>query len=279
MPDTQCFFSVARYVADSRRNEGRNIGVLVIAPEQGYAGARFLLSRSNVQKGTKRFRMLEALLRSYEIEMPGEATPLFATLPGGWDRDRLSQLHQECTNLIQFTEPAPAYEEPDSLIERLYRERVQSKMGGRGRGAPWTSSRTADAFRTVFARYNKEDAIDDSGEIPLSDGTYNFGLAVKNGRPLFVVETVSLKLQNLRRVEHDAAWFAYVWPHVADETQAKGLLFAEREPRNVEAERCFNRIRGWAEAVKIEVHEDPAKEAKELAESIVGAVPSPSSVH
>src|SRR5207302_1310533 len=106
----------------------------VVSPEQAYAGARFLLSKANIQKGTKRYRTLEGLLRTYEIDMPGAVAPLFANLPGGWDEERLRQLHHECTNLIQFTAPAPAFEQPPGLLDRLYRDRVQPRTSARGRG-------------------------------------------------------------------------------------------------------------------------------------------------
>jgi DUF3037 family protein len=273
MPDARCFFTVVRYVPDARRDEARNIGVLVVSPDEGFAGARFLLSRANLQKGSSRFRILESLLRTYEIEMPGTTAPLFANLPSGWDRDRLQQLHEECGNLIQFTAPAPALDEPSELLARLYRERVKPRAGGRGRGPTWTPSRTVDTFRAVFTKHSKETAIDETGAVPLTDGIYNFDLTVKNGKPLYVLETVSLRVQNLARVEHDAAWFAYVWPHVESETHAMGLLFAERDKANVEAERCFDRIHRWARDVKIDVRDDPSTDVREFAEAIVEKVP------
>ena len=275
MSDAQCFFTIVRYVADSRRNEAKNVGVLVGCPERAFSGCRFQLSRANLQKGSSRYRIIEGLFEKFEIEMPAVETPLFAELPGNWDRNRLVEMHQECTNLIQFTEPAPAFEDPNTLLDRLYRERVHTTGSARGRGPTWTASRTGDVFRTVFGKHNLEDALDETGAISLSDGTYNFDLAVKNGRPLFALETLSLKVQNVGRVEHDGAWFAHVWPRVRDETSAQGVLIAERDTTSVEAQRSFDRIQRWTTEAGIELQEvqdDPPRRVRALAERLLSAV-------
>lgn len=209
--------------------------------------------------------------------MPGDAGPLVATLPAKWTKDDLIRLHRESTNLIQFTNPDPILGEPDDELQRLYQERVQPRTASRGRGARWTPARTAEIFRWVFARQHKERALDEYGAIPLSDGTYNFDLTIRNGKPLYVVETVSLKNQDLRRVEHEAGWFAHAWPHVHSETNAEGVLVAEREPLNPAAVEYYDRIQQWARLAKINV-QDPVH-ATSLAESIVERVPITGAAH
>src|SRR5919202_5046445 len=70
---------------------------------------------------------------------------------------------------------------------------------------------------------------------------YIFYATVRNCRPLFAPETLSFKVQNVARVEHDGAWFAHVWPHVHEQTKATGVLLAERAKISSAAERSYDR--------------------------------------
>lgn len=122
-----CFYTIVRYVPDPIRDEAKNIGVIVVAPEERFARARFMLSRSQVPAGTRRHHLLRSIMDSYQMEMPGSIE-----VPTSWNRERLLELHYECTNIIQFSAPHVAEGDPQRVLNLLFQQRVQPKGGGGG---------------------------------------------------------------------------------------------------------------------------------------------------
>ena len=87
-----CFYTIVRYVPDPIRDEAKNIGVIVVAPEERFARARFMLSRSQVPVGTRRYHLLRSIMDSYQMEMPESTLPLFEVeVPTTWNRERLME--------------------------------------------------------------------------------------------------------------------------------------------------------------------------------------------
>ena len=260
-----CFFSIVRYVADPIRNEPKNIGVLVVCPGRRFGGARFLLSRSGIAPSSSRYNLLQDLIRNYQIDLPGYNQPsLFAPVPFKWTRVELEELHRECTNLIQFTEPAAALAEPSRLLDELYCERIQTRE---------SSSRTnfsrgvaARVFRKAFHRYDRINWVQEDTRVQVKDDTYHFDLGIRNGQLYYAIETLSFRNIDLQRVEQAGGWYAYIWPKVAQETGAKGLLLVE-PPKDIGgAQDRFRRVTDWASAVGITVHN--ANETNKVAEKI-----------
>src|SRR5438093_13254554 len=109
-------YSVVRYVANPARNEPRNIGVVVLGGGGKFAHARFWLGDTGLADDPARYRLLCTVLSSCGFEMPtSSATEFEARGSNSSTVDRLRTLHEESTNLIQFTEPLPAPTDPAQL--------------------------------------------------------------------------------------------------------------------------------------------------------------------
>lgn len=133
--ETTCYYSVIRYVPDPIRDEAKNIGVIVSAPEVGYSKAKFALSRAQLQPGSPRHQLLQSLIRGYQIQLSERPALPFGDVPAAiWGREQLLSLHTECTNLVQFTEPHVRIGDPSAVLDEVHRERVLPKVsGGSGR--------------------------------------------------------------------------------------------------------------------------------------------------
>jgi len=260
-----CFFSIVRYVADPIRDEPKNIGALVVCPERRFGGARFLLSRSGIAPSSSRYDMLQDLIRSYQIDLPGyNQLSLFAPVPFKWTRVELEELHRECTNLIQFTEPAAALAEPSRLLDELYHERIQTRESSTRTN--FSRGIAARVFRRAFHRYDRIDWVQEDTRVQVKSDTYHFDLGIGNGQLYYVIETLSFRNVDLQRVEQAGGWYAYVWPKVAQETGAKSLLLVE-PPKDIGgAQDRFRRVTDWASEVGITVHD--ANETNQVAEKI-----------
>jgi len=119
-------FSVVRYVADPVRNEPRNIGVVVLGARGKFARARFWLGGAEeLRHDPGRYRLLCSVLSGCGFELPASPSDEFEVQGSGSSTlDRLKTLHEESTNLVQFTVPLPAPGDPGRLLEETYQERV-----------------------------------------------------------------------------------------------------------------------------------------------------------
>ncbi len=261
-----CFFSIVRYVADPIRNEPKNIGVIVVCPEMNFGGGRFLISRSGVAFGSSRYNLLQSLIRGYQIELPGYNQPsLFAPVPIQWTQVELEQLHNECTNLIQFTKPAVALSEPTQLLDELYRDRVQFR--GSGRKTSFSRAVAFHAFRNKFSHHGKLDWVQEDAEVQINRDTYHFDLGIGNGQLYYAIKILSFRNLDLQRVEEAGGWYALIWPRVKEETDAKGLLLVE-PPKGIGiTQDRYRRVTEWVSEAGIKVHD--AKETNKLAEELV----------
>jgi len=241
--DKECFYSIVRYVAHPERDEARNIGVLVIAPKVAFSKARFLISRSGVVSGTPKYQLLRSIMESYKIEMAEE--PALGFGPKDWTFDDLILLHNECKNIVQFTEPHVYYGDPHEVLDKLYRERVVPPFSYGGTGH-WTRAKAIEAFRKPFETFDKLDCLLESPKIGSGDKATSFDLGVKNGRLTHIIQNVSFKAKDVQRSEQVTGWFAITWSHLRAETNAEGILIAEPpEPRIKEAVRTYHKIQPW----------------------------------
>jgi len=265
-----CFFSVVRYVANPIRDEAKNIGILLICPEKGYGKSRFLLSRLRIQHDSRRYGVLQSLIRGYQIDLPGYyketlyKETLFAPLPPQWTQGDLEKLHLECTNLIQFTRPAAALGDPDKLLDEIFRERVQVKESGK-KTTP-TRRIAVRIFRKAFNSYGIADWIEEDTEIPVHHHNYRFDLGIKNGKLHYAIKTLSFQKVDLQRVEEAGGYYAHIWPIVRKETGAEGLLFVEPPKMSDATQERFELVTNWASEVGIAVHN--LNETQAVAEQI-----------
>lgn len=267
-----CFYTVVRYVAAPRRDEARNIGILLVCPDRGFAGSRFSLRRAGVAEATPRYRMLRELERTYRAEMPGETQAgLFGPPPKQWRRDDLEALHGECSNLIQFTQPLPYMGEPADVLEKLYQEFVRPRSSGWR--AVWTRGRAIRTFETVFAQYHVREWLHETPPVQTAGGTFDFDLGIGNGHWRYIIETLSFRNEDLLRVERAGAWFAKVWPAVGEATGAHGMLLVEPPEDRQDARERYERVRGWSREAEIEIH--TSDETAELATNIAKELRQP----
>jgi Protein of unknown function (DUF3037) len=265
-----CFFSVVRYLADPIRNEAKNIGILLICPEKKFGKSRFLLSRLRLQHDSRRYGVLQSVIRGYQIDLPGYykdtlyKETLFAPLPPQWGQGDLERLHLECTNLIQFTRPAVALGDPEKLLDELFRERVHVKGGGK----KYTPTRrfAANIFKRTFQPYGMDDWIEVDTEVPVHHHNYRFDIGIKNGKLHYAIKTLSFQKADLQRVEEVGSYYAHIWPLVYRETGAKGLLLVEPPQEFDVTQERFELVSHWASEAGIAVHK--LSETEEVAKQI-----------
>jgi hypothetical protein len=268
-----CFFSVVRYVANPIRNEAKNIGVLLICPEKGFGKSRFLLSRLRLQHDTRRYGVLQSIIRGYQIDLPGYydklyKETLFAPLPPQWTQNDLERLYLDCTNLIQFTRPAAALGDPDKLLDEIFRERVQVKESSK-KTAPIRRIAVRD-FKRTFNSYGIGDWIEEDTEIPVHHHNYRFDMGIKNGKLHYAIKTLSFQKVDLQRVEEVGGYYAHIWPIVRKETGAQGLLFVEPPNEADSTQERLELVTSWASEAGITVHnlDETQKIAEQIAEEL-----------
>jgi Protein of unknown function (DUF3037) len=248
-----CYFSVVRYVPDPIRDEAKNIGVLVVAPDASFAGSRFNLSKLHLPAGSDRLRYLRDVVGSYQRRLP-------TTTVGDRDvaqREFLDTLHQEATNVIQFSAPNVALGDPRQVLEDVYRERVAEAAGGSA--ASFGRSDAMSAFARVFRHAGvPSEAIVPTPWIPVGRDNYVFDLGLRNGSWAGVVQILSFRKQDTLRVEQQGAWFATVYPAVHDQYSIPGHVILEAPGGGGEARRRLERVRKWSEEAGAIAH-DPSE--------------------
>ncbi len=261
-----CFFSTVRYVADPIRNEPKNIGIILVCPERNFGKAKFALSRSGIASDTYKSHMLQSLIQSYSIDLPGYyQQPLFGTVPSQWTNVDLERLYVECTNLIQFTKPASALGEPIRLLNDLYHERVQAQESWKK--SKFTRGVAGRIFHRIFKSQGIADWVKENADVQVGNESFRFDLIIKNGKMHYAIETLSFQSSDLRRAEHDSGWYAHVWPHIADMTGAKGLLLVEPPKDDIVIQDRFHRVTNWMVEAGISVYE--ANKTEEVAKEIL----------
>lgn len=265
-----CFFSIVRYVADPIRNEAKNIGVVLLCPEKNYGKSKFLMSRFNLQHDTRRFALLQSIIKGYQIHLPGEyrdylyEETLFAPLPPQWTKSDLEKLHHECANLIQFSRPAALLGEPESALNELFQERVAVKVSRNK--ATQTRKIAAGIFKRTFRPYDLVGSIEEDAEIPIHNHNYRFDIGIKNGSLRYAIKTLDFQKADLQRVEETGGYYAHIWPTIQSETGAKGLWLVKPPLKSDAIEERFNLVTSWAEEAHIEVRE--FNETEEVAKKI-----------
>lgn len=266
-----CYYSVVRYVPDPIRNEPKNIGVVVVCQQRGFTKGRFSLTRAALDPSSPRHRFLRSVIDSYDLPFSRDARRVFDTTPrSAFDLARLRQLHEESTNLVQFTEPLPAPGEPESLLDEAYKDFVAPRPHG---GGVWARAAALQLFRRWFRKWGHEDWVKASPSIAVGgEPPYVFDLGIGNGAWHTLIENASFRNPNPQLPEGRAAWMAYAWRAVSQEIAGRALLFVERVPTG-EAEARFRRISHWARDAGVEVHDsDEAPTiASKLAEEIAQA--------
>lgn len=263
-----CHYALIRYVADPDRDEARNIGVIVLAPDAQFARARIAFSRTGLSRSSHRFDVIRSLLRSYQLELAPEMQLSLWGGTTGWTPSRLLAIHQESTGLIRFGAPAVARKEPNRLIEDLFERLVVTPHAKRA-GRPLSSGTVAHALRRAFAPLGKADWVEEDAEVILNEDSLEFDVVVRNGKLYYAMETVSFRGQDLQRAEEAGGWFAHVWPNVAKATGAVGLMVIE-SPTDADGRGRRRRVSQWAEQAGIEVVDSDKirKEADRLAAQV-----------
>lgn len=236
-----CFFSVVRYVPDPIRDEARNIGVLVVAPEAWFAGARFNLSKLHLPAGSDRLRYLKDVVSSYQRRLPAHTVDDRTLV----QREFLDNLHQEATNVIQFSAPNVALGDPKQVLDDVYRERVAEAAGGSA--GSFGRSDAMSTFTRVFRHAGiPVEAIVPTPWIPVGRDNYVFDLGLRNGAWAGVVQVLSFRKQDTLRVEQQGAWFARVYPAVRDQYGIPGHVILEAPSGGGEARRRLERVQRWS---------------------------------
>jgi hypothetical protein len=260
-----CFFSVVRYVPDPIRDEARNIGVLVVAPDASFAGARFNLAKLHLPAGSDRLRYLKEVVGTYQARLPAGTVEDRTVV----QREFLDGLHREATNVIQFTAPNVALGDPQSVLDDVYRERVAEAAGGSA--GTLGRSDALSAFSRIFKKAGLPGtAVVPTPWIPVGRDNFVFDLGVRNGAWAGVIQVLSFRKQDTLRVEQQGAWFARVYPEVRAQYDIPGHVILEAPTKGGEDRRRFDRVRKWSEAAGAVPHDPDALEsvAKEFAQKL-----------
>jgi hypothetical protein len=126
MEATQCELFVLRYVPDSVKDEFVNIGVVLLAAKDGYAGVRF----------TRDWARVRCLDSHADIEMLQSLEEDFRQrLTTGTARDVIGKLEDALSNSLQITSPkALLTEAPEQELGRLatyYLDRKRARQDSR----------------------------------------------------------------------------------------------------------------------------------------------------
>lgn len=235
-----CFFSVVRYVPDPIRDEAKNIGVLVVSPDHGFAGARFNLAKLHLPTGSDRLRYLREVVAGYQRRLPKSSVHGRSAAR----REYLDELHREATNVVQFTAPNAAMGDPRSVLEVVYRERVAEPTGGSS-GAMGRSEVLRTMRRVFKAKGVPEESIVPEPWLRVRGDNFVFQIGVKNDSWTGIVQVLSFRKQDTLRVEHEGAWFARVYPAVREAYAIPGYVILERPAAGGESVRRLDRVRGW----------------------------------
>jgi hypothetical protein len=264
--DSSCQYSVVRYVPDPVRNEPRNIGVLVLCPERSFAAGRFSLGGTGLSPTSPRYRFLRSIIDSYRLSVTGAGGADFdARAEPGFDLAYLRRLHDESTNIIQFTEALPAPGEPEQVLADVYRDFVARRHAG---GSGWNRSSALQLFRRAFRKHGLESWIKDLAVIrPKGEPPYVFDFGVGNGSWRALIANASFRTRDVQKPEERAAWMTYAIRAIRPETDAEAFLFVERAS-NPESEKRYERIQRWLQGYEIGVFD--ASAAQDVASDLVG---------
>lgn len=105
-------YSVVKYVGDPVRNEPINIGVIIVGLGNR-SGGRFLMGRTGLDPASREYHFLQEVIESYHI---GEGRD--------FNLDRLRELYEESTNMIQFTNPVPCPGDPEKVLNDIFQRFV-----------------------------------------------------------------------------------------------------------------------------------------------------------
>src|SRR5207245_1039591 len=108
-----------------------------------FAGARFNLSKLHLPAGSDRLRYLREVVGAYQKKLPAKTVDDHSVTT----RRFLDDLHDEATNIIQFTSPSVALGSPQHVLDETYRERVAEPSGG---GATFGRSEALSALAHSF---------------------------------------------------------------------------------------------------------------------------------
>lgn len=263
-----CFYSIVRFVPYPLRNEARNVGVIVLCPDYHFGGIRYRLDRSGLRSDSTTYRFLQQQLASYNSSLPGIVQSASQSL---WTKDQLQELHEESTNIIQFTAPMPALGDPIQLLEDLQREFVAPPHRTNGEKHRHAVERVKTALQREMSLIGKTEWVRTEPKIEVHGLPYRFDLAVQNGRLYYTVNALTCRPRDLQHVEAIGTWYSRVWRDIASETGASGVVVMiddALKPGPVQ-DRCRD-VADWIRDVGVRVaHADEVDDvAKEIAWSL-----------
>ncbi|MCH8877577.1 MAG: DUF3037 domain-containing protein [Chloroflexi bacterium] len=116
----QGYFSILRWRRNPTRDEAKNIGVVLVDPEGGFAGIR-KVPQSALPKNLREQGMLGDLLEGFEQRFESESPP---------DLKQLQELNASLVNALVLTEPRVVLvRDKDETLDALYKAYVQSATG------------------------------------------------------------------------------------------------------------------------------------------------------
>ena len=214
-------YSLIQYVPDPVRDERVNVGVAVTGGDETAPAAAvrsaFLpkgeMGRLKQLGGIDQFDLVLDLAE----QMSGGRSREGATSPGDsaqfWDADALDRASREWANVLRITRPRSfVFDDPDLLLQRLYKQLVErpKRHVERSRDRRWVSKRVLDSFeRALKARdpgINLSQHLERNRTIHGRDDSHVFALEVRNGRPKFLVDALSVEggEESSRKTEVDA---------------------------------------------------------------------------
>lgn len=187
--ETKGYYSILRFVPDPFRDEGVNLGVILLCPEHGYVDWRIT---TNHQRARRFFK--------YEAD-PGRLRLLGRDLNQRLERERVSLLSVDYLttfarrhrDVLQLTEPRTcAVDDPVHDLTTLYSHIVEVE----------DSSKPRSALNSQQVRAHVSSRLDADGllrfmqpDIQLSANyktrPYSFSFAYQNGAPLSIIEATS----------------------------------------------------------------------------------------
>lgn len=212
-------YSVVRYVPDPLREEYINIGVVLTTDDGSFSDCRFLQNWKRPRDFAHRdVTFLKDVAADFGVRVNRQPQLLDS---GATNSLSLHRLAEEWQNVVRLSTPRTSVaSDPARLLDELYVQYVAPVQGrtNRGRDKRHAVRLARDELRQALAERDALEQVSISqNEVFHGQADFHeFGLIVRNGKPLAGVEALSFELPPSRDIDKDIESTAWAIRDVRD---------------------------------------------------------------
>jgi hypothetical protein len=224
-------YSIVRYVPDPIRGEQLNVGVVVVAKDGSYIGARFAgppeLARLRRLGFEQDFAFVRDLAEEIESQVTGAQLPLDDPQHPHpiWTFETVQRAAEEWANTVQLSEPRSAVDDtPEALLATLFARYVALRAAPqreRARDKRWIKQKVTRTLRQTLATLERDpdEYVGRDERIGGALDVHVVDYVLRNSDVRHVVETMSFETTNRRALKTEVDAFAWT----IDDLRAGGL--------------------------------------------------------